>query len=57
MLSEFLSFVLRLLLIVVLWTLVWQLIEPKTQLRRILRAAVLVLCLLGAMLVMRYSAI
>jgi hypothetical protein len=39
-------FILRLSLIAALWAFVWKFIEPKTQLMRILRAAVLVLGLL-----------
>ena len=39
-------FVLRISLIVALWAFVWKFIEPKTQLMRILRAALLVLGLL-----------
>ena len=39
-------FILRISLIAALWASVWKLIEPKTQLMRILRAALLVLGLL-----------
>jgi len=39
-------FVLRILLIAALWAFVWKFIEPKTQLMRVLRAALLVLGLL-----------
>ena len=38
--------VLRMSLIVTLWAFVWKIIEPKTQLMRVLRAALLVLSLL-----------
>jgi hypothetical protein len=46
MLRDFVFFVLRISLIVALWAFVWKFIEPKTQLMRILRAALLVLGLL-----------
>ncbi len=39
-------FVLRISLIAALWAFVWKFIEPKTQLMRVLRAALLVLGLL-----------
>lgn len=39
-------FVLRISLIAALWAFVWKFIEPKTQLVRVLRAALLVLGLL-----------
>ena len=41
------SFFLRLLAVVCVWLLVWRLIEPQTQVRRVLRAGLLVLGLLG----------
>jgi len=47
MVRDVLSFVLRIGLIVGLWGLVWSFVEPKTQAMRILRAALLVLALLG----------
>jgi len=46
MLRDIIFFVLRVSLIVSLWAFVWKFIEPKTQLMRILRAALLVLGLL-----------
>ncbi len=49
------SFLLRILLVVVLWFFVWRFIEPKTQLMRILRAALLVLCLLGVLAVLKIT--
>jgi hypothetical protein len=39
-------FILRISLIAALWASVWKFIEPKTQLMRVLRAALLVLGLL-----------
>jgi len=53
MFRSLLSFVLRIGLVVALWAFVWRLIEPRTQLMRILRAALLLLGLLGILLVMR----
>jgi len=47
MVRDILSFVLRIGLVVGLWGLVWSFVEPKTQAMRILRAALLVLSLLG----------
>ena len=55
MLREMLSFVLRILLIVVLWASVWRFVQPKTQLMRILRAALLMLVLLGVLALMRVT--
>ncbi len=46
MLRDIVFFILRISLIVALWTFVWKFIEPKTQLMRVLRAALLVLGLL-----------
>jgi len=46
MLRNLVFFVLRISLIAALWASVWKLIEPKTQLLRVLRAALLVLGLL-----------
>lgn len=55
MLTEFISFILRILLIATLWAFVWKLLEPRTQLMRILRAAVLLLGLLGVLVVLRMT--
>jgi len=46
MFRDIVFFVLRVSLIVAIWAFVWKFIEPKTQLMRILRAALLVLGLL-----------
>jgi hypothetical protein len=46
MLRNLVLFALRISLIAALWVSVWKFIEPKTQLMRILRAALLVLGLL-----------
>jgi len=46
MFRSLIFFVLRISLITMLWAFVWKFIEPKTQLMRVLRAALLVLGLL-----------
>ncbi len=55
MLKSMLSFFLRMGLVAAMWLFVWRLIEPKTQLMRILRAALLLLGLLGILAVMRVT--
>jgi len=55
MVASFISFVLRILLVVVLWFFVWRFIEPKTQLMRILRVGLLVLCLLGVLAMLKIT--
>jgi len=55
MVASFLSFVLRTLLVVMLWFFVWRFVEPRTQLMRIARAALLVLCLLGVLVVLKIT--
>jgi hypothetical protein len=55
MLREMVSFVLRISLIVVLWASVWRFVQPKTQLMRILRAALLMLVLLGVLALVRLT--
>jgi len=47
------SLILRIGLVVGLWGLVWSFVEPKTQMMRILRAALLVLGLLFVWAVLR----
>jgi hypothetical protein len=47
MVKDIISFVLRIGLVVALWGFVWSFVEPRTQLMRVLRAALLVLGLLG----------
>jgi len=48
-------FVLRISLIATIWAFVWRFIEPKTQLMRILRTALLVLGLLAVLAVIRIT--
>ena len=42
-----LSFIVRLWIIIAFWVFVWKVVEPKTQLMRVLRAALLVVGFLG----------
>jgi hypothetical protein len=49
------SFVLRITLVVTLCQFVWRFIKPRTQLMRVLRAALLVLTLLGVLVLLRFT--
>jgi len=53
---NFISFILRIWLIVALWALIWRFVEPRTQLMRILRAALLLLGLLVILALVRITA-
>jgi hypothetical protein len=55
MFGSIIFFVLRVSLIVALWVSVWKFIEPKTQLMRILRAALLVLGLLVVLAMLKIT--
>ena len=55
MLGDIISFVLRIGLVVALWAFVWKYVEPRTQLMRLLRAALLVFGLLGIWAVLRIA--
>ena len=55
MLGDILSFVLRIGLVVALWVFVWRFVEPRTQLMRLLRAALLVVGLLGIWAVLKIA--
>ena len=55
MFTDFISFILRISLIVALWAFVWKILKPRTQLMRILRAVVLLLGLLGVLVVLRMT--
>lgn len=48
-------FAVRLCLILAIWAFIWRYLEPKTQLMRIMRAALLVLCMLGVMAVVKLT--
>jgi len=51
------NFLLRLLLIAAFWLFIWSILEPKTQSMRILRAALLMLGMLGILSFMRIAGI
>jgi hypothetical protein len=55
MFTDFISFILRISLIVALWVFVWKILKPRTQIMRILRAVVLLLGLLGVLVVLRMT--
>jgi len=55
MFRSIIFFVLRISLIAMLWAFVWRFIEPKTQLMRVLRAALLVLGLLAILAMLRIT--
>jgi len=55
MLGSILYFVLRIALIVTVWLFIWRHVQPRTQLMRILRAALLVLGLLAVLAVVRIT--
>lgn len=55
MFGSTISFVLRISLIVAFWAFIWQFMEPRTQLMRILRAALLLLGLLIILVVLRIT--
>jgi len=55
MVASTVSFVLRALLVMMLWIFVWRFVEPKTQFMRIVRATLLVLCLLGVLVVLKIT--
>ena len=53
MFIDIISFVLRAAVIVTLWICIWRFVEPRTQLMRVFRAALLVACLLTVLVVLR----
>jgi len=55
MLMDFISLVLRISLVAAIWISLWRFVKPRTQSMRLLRAALLVLCLLGIMIVLRVT--
>ncbi|MEJ2648179.1 MAG: hypothetical protein P8016_07210 [Sedimentisphaerales bacterium] len=55
MLIDLILLLLRICLISIVWFVAWKYIEPKTQLTRILRAAVLVLSLLVILAMIRIT--
>lgn len=57
MTGDIISFVLRITLVVILCSYVWRFVEPKTQLMRVLRAALLVLTLLGILFILKITGV
>ena len=55
MLREVVPFLLRVALMVAISLLIWRSVQPKTQFRRVLRAALLLLTLLGVLAVVRIT--
>jgi len=55
MFGEVVSFILRIGLVVALWGFVWSLVKPRTRLMRVVRAALLVVGLLGVLAVLRVA--
>jgi len=53
--TDFISFALRVFLVIALWGFIWHFIEVKTQGMRIFRAAVLVLVLLVVLALVRVT--
>ena len=55
MFEGIISFALRMWLIAAVWAVVWRYVKPKSQSMRLLRAALLVLGLLGVLAVTRIT--
>ncbi|UCC98048.1 MAG: hypothetical protein JSW66_19640 [Phycisphaerales bacterium] len=55
MFGNILYFALKVSLIATLWAFVWRYVEPRTQAMRILRAAILVLGLLGILAMVKIT--
>jgi hypothetical protein len=55
MAQTLICFILRITLVAAVWAFVWRLIEPETQALRVLRAAVLVLCMLAVFAMTRIA--
>jgi len=55
MFASIVFFVLRIGLITALWAFIWRFVEPRTQLMRILRAALLLLAFWGVLAVLRIT--
>jgi hypothetical protein len=55
MLTNIISFFIRMILIAALCVFIWGLIEPKTQLARVFRAALLMLGMLAILAVVRFT--
>jgi hypothetical protein len=55
MFKDLISFVLRISLIAGVCAFAWRLTQPKTQLMRVIRAALLLACLLAVLAVLRIA--
>jgi len=55
MFAKTLLIVLRIWLIAAVWILIWRFVEPKTQTMRVLRAALLLVCLLVILAAVRIT--
>jgi hypothetical protein len=55
MLGSTADFFLRMIFIAALWGFIWRVVEPKTWSLRILRAALLLLCLTATLAVLRIT--
>jgi hypothetical protein len=55
MLGRVMSIIMRIVLVMAIWLFVWGLVEPKTQAMRILRAALLLICLLCVLAALRMT--
>ena len=55
MFGEVVTFILRIVLVAALWGFVWSLVKPRTRLMRVVRAALLVVGLLGVLAVLRVA--
>ena len=55
MVGGVIHFILRVLLIALIWFFVWRFVEPRSQLMRIVRAALLMLSLLAVLAVMKIT--
>ena len=53
MIANFMIFLLRIGVVIAFWGFIWKVIEPRTQCRRIVRALLLTLGLLGILAVLR----
>ena len=55
MLADAFTFLLRICLVVVIWLAVWRLIQPRTRMLRILRAALLALAMLAILALVKIT--
>ncbi len=53
MIANFMTFLLRIGVVIAFWAFIWGIIEPRTQCRRIVRALLLTLGFLGILTVLR----